>query len=581
MSFRPSKKLEFALYGVLFALLWSYIWIRSLQVPLIHDEIQSMWLYMIDFNPFPYTGYIDANNHFLNSLIGGVMVRLTGLTDPWVIRFGSVMAFPIYFWSIIGFRPFFEKKFAYVSFLLLFTNTPFLLDYFNLARGYGLSMAFLVLALLQTALFLKKQKCYFAIFAAVAWLLSVFASLTLLPFALAGLTFLLVLLCIQKKWFASLLVILSYMPVFYLVKYSFYLKDLGKLYYGGQEGFIENTVTSLVSYIWMDSPWVYLVLQFLFVFVIIASFVQIGTYRSVLQPQMLYFLFFLLAIVNIFAQHFLFKTNFPEDRAALYLPLFFFGTLAFLLDFYHFRFFSWLISGICVFFFVTQINFSHSLFFAYEHFNPNLLLSMDEEIGGIPPTTGGRFWSMDNELTRTNSSIKAKVLQEVSFPADTLLDYIVTSEHLIPDEYKKLYHPIYTDEVSEITLFQRKSFLERSFLKSSPIAFDSQTEFVPIMELNSVESHAVHLKGQISGLNLHYPLVLVFTVDSKESNENLYYGGYDLIQSCPISNGAIELDLSLSLNSMNTQSIQKVYIWNKKKLPIKGALKVSIYQLED
>ena len=137
-------------FWILFLLLWSFIWIRVFTVPLIYDEIHTKWIYMIEYNPLPYMGYVDANNHFLNSLIGGLLIRITGSDADWVIRLASVMAFPIYFWSVYAFRKFFQNKSSFYLFLTVFYGTMFLLDYFNLARGYGLSLAFLMLALQQS-----------------------------------------------------------------------------------------------------------------------------------------------------------------------------------------------------------------------------------------------------------------------------------------------------------------------------------------------------------------------------------------------------------------------------------------------
>ena len=88
---------ESLLVGALFVFLWVYLIIRANTVFYVHDEIVTKWAYMISWNPFPYQGYIDANNHFLNSLLGGLFIRLFKSDSMWVVRLPNILSFPLFF----------------------------------------------------------------------------------------------------------------------------------------------------------------------------------------------------------------------------------------------------------------------------------------------------------------------------------------------------------------------------------------------------------------------------------------------------------------------------------------------------
>ncbi|MCG8700605.1 MAG: hypothetical protein MI922_21300, partial [Bacteroidales bacterium] len=140
--FNGSKeKKEFLLVASLFVLLWGYIIARAFIVFLSHDEIVTKWGYMISWNPFPYQGYIDANNHFVNSLLGGFFIRLFQSDSVVVVRLANILSFPLYFWSLYGFRSYFNRRINFYGLLIFLTCTEFIIEFFGMSRGYGISMA--------------------------------------------------------------------------------------------------------------------------------------------------------------------------------------------------------------------------------------------------------------------------------------------------------------------------------------------------------------------------------------------------------------------------------------------------------
>lgn len=574
------KDKEFLLFLGLFILLFTYLILRVLNVPLVYDEIHTKWIYMIDFNPFPYMGYVDANNHFLNSLIGGIMFRLTHSDADWVFRFGSLMSFPIYFWSVYGFRSFFDNKYGHRLFATSMLCSAFLIEYFGLARGYGMSLAFLMLALHQTCAYLKNPKLLSSFVAVSFWILAISANLTILPFSLFGMVVIGANALYRRKYLSIVFPVFGLFPIYYFLKYSFHLKDIGKLYYGGQDGFFENTVHSLTPYLYeTEAPFLDVILGFIFIMIVLFALILYSNDKKIFNYRLIFPVLLLLAVLNISAQNMILGINFPEDRSALYLVVFFFGALAFILDFVQHKTFAWMFTAVPIVFLAFQLNLSHSIFWSYEHFDAELLTEMEEEVQGIPPSTGGRFWTMDNELTRTKE-IPGKVMQELQFPQDTILDYMVTNEELMPDYALAQYEEIYQDPISTLRLYKRKEFLNRVLDTSKTINFDFNTEFIPLFEGDQESAVLVRVIGYVENMNLHRKAILVVSLDNNERTENHSYLAYNLVESLPIQkDGRIHFDLTFAVNHFSPENNLMVYYWNQRKFQVQGEIKVEVYKI--
>jgi hypothetical protein len=577
---RLRRDKEFLIFFGIFLLLWIYVIIRVNTVFYIYDEIHTKWIYMVEWNYLPYSGYIDANNHFLNSFLGGLFIRLFNSDAMWIVRFPSMLAFPIYFWAIYGFRHHFQHKINFYAFASLFLFSAFLLDYFGLARGYGLSIAFLILAFQQMMSYFTGKKRLNVLGIVISWLGAVFANLTLLPFAMAAMVFILIFQVNKKKYAHILPILISLIPIIYLVKYSFHLKEIGKLYYGGQDGFFTDTVHSLTPYLW-DTKSIYLdiLLIFLFLVIVVITSIRFFKERKLFDPKILFSLFLILAVVNILAQHYILDINFPEDRSALYLIVFFFGALPFAIDRLENKRIAVPFIAIPVVFFLVHLNFSHSVFFFYEHFDEKLLTSMEEDVNGIPPSSGGRFWNMDNELSRTNN-LPSRALQEMYFPADTILDYLITTKGLLPDYVENMYSEKYFDNISTLTLYERKQFLNRKKVNEQITAIGGINEYYTLWEAKSDKAHYIRLSGYLKDMNIFRKSLIIFNSESNDRSIIHYSNYFNLIESRPIDeNGSLHFDFTIALNDFPDSTNQIVFYWNPNKFEINGEIKAEIYEI--
>jgi hypothetical protein len=167
----------------------AYAALRAGTVGFTHDESSTF----LDFAQVPVYDlffnerhFVTANNHLLNSIALAIGYRLAG-AEPWALRWGSVAAagiFAVYatrlirLWIPVGSWRFF----AAVCIVLL---NHYAVDFFSLARGYGLSLAFELAALFYFFRWVNERRRYDLFKLALALSLAILANFTMLDLAAA------------------------------------------------------------------------------------------------------------------------------------------------------------------------------------------------------------------------------------------------------------------------------------------------------------------------------------------------------------------------------------------------------------
>jgi len=219
------------------------------------------------------------------------------------------------------------------------------------------------------------------------------------------------------------------------------------------------------------------------------------------------------------------------------------------------------------------------LTFRHEHFDPELITLIPGEAGGIPPSVGGhRLWAMYNELSRENR-LPLRALQLAENPSDTLEDYMITSSDRRPDIIT-LYHPVHTDNISGLTLYERNNFLTRKKFYDRTIQVNGRDEYAGLY-LSDMESPLfIRCSGQLEGMNDTKKAIIVFSTENSKENETTYYQSVDLTESWNIDeNGKVGFDFTIALNNDMEADRVKVYLWNKKKMEQKGEIKIEVYEI--
>lgn len=313
---------------LLSVLLFSYTAARVFLIGLTFDEICSLH-FIRDFR-WEEIGH-TAQVHLLNAWLLHFMVPSWGETET-VLRLPSLLAMTLYLWACVGLASRLQRGLGLVRVILL-TMVPFVIDFFNLSRGYGQGLAFMLAAILWTVNFQRDGRSGQALLALGCGILSVVSSYTQLN------TFLPIIAVVLWRtlddahpWSARLLRfstlgLLAGSFLALLIPMLQGLSDQGLLYFGGRTGFWKDTVGSLgrcyAYFNGMDG-----LVAFLFkgLFILATAFAIHQVYLVVRGgPRGDGFVFaviLLLAIASPIVQFAMLGTNLPVERTALfYFPL--------------------------------------------------------------------------------------------------------------------------------------------------------------------------------------------------------------------------------------------------------------------
>jgi hypothetical protein len=320
-------------YWILFTLLFSVVLFRALLIPLTHDESVSLTIVQGD------DAWVNsANHHILNTHLMKASCVFLG-TSELALRLPNVIAFILFYWSVILIiNHYIDFKSKSDFFFLLLTTTSlvfcnmFMLDFFSLARGYGLSIG-----LTATSFYFywrginQSAKKWFYYYVSVFFvLLSAFANLSMLLLAFILIAFIgieMVMNVYYKKVEIkhALIMIglfsLYCIPVYFLFQRIFMLKAANMLYFGVDS--LSSMFSSLISSSLyfsnsLHGNYVYWFLIFLLVLGLI-SFIWL-TYIQKIDIAFWRFIgIFALVMLGFYAQHHLLGNLYPTGRTITYL----------------------------------------------------------------------------------------------------------------------------------------------------------------------------------------------------------------------------------------------------------------------
>jgi hypothetical protein len=199
-----------------------------------------------------------ANNHPGNSLMMKASMAIFGDTT-FALRLPNLLAHLLYIaFSIALARRFRQAVWVLFAFLLLNFH-PYLLDFFSLARGYGLAMAMVMGSLYHLFAFRENPFSRHLLWNVVFAMLAVFFNFSFLHFFLANaVVLLLLILSHARAWNGNMktavfmaggrilpLVVASVALYLYMRGPVRLLVETKQLYYGGASGFWTDTVFSL------------------------------------------------------------------------------------------------------------------------------------------------------------------------------------------------------------------------------------------------------------------------------------------------------------------------------------------------
>jgi len=337
----PKPKLGF-LYLLVASVFLAYVVVRLFSVGATIEEIITMQgVRELSFLDILSQSHPIANNHVLNTILIKALFSL-GISSLAIVRFPNVLSFILYlYW---GYKISFGKLSSFAGlgcFALLICN-PFLLDFFGLARGYGLSLGFMMGALYFGAEFFESRSTSSLIKALLLASLSVCSLFSMIYFW-GGLAATLTLACFLRRDWAALrksiicCFIIGSILLGSIAVPMLRLRESGSLHYGGYNSFYSDTLVSLARYSLYSldiTSSVYLTLNLCLgggLFISSISYFKDGVWDSL---KNVFLGVSALSVALIILAHHLAGVLYPINRVGLFLyPLFVFSLCFCLNDF--------------------------------------------------------------------------------------------------------------------------------------------------------------------------------------------------------------------------------------------------------
>lgn len=471
---------ERILLGGWFLLLWLVVWIRAVLVPVVPDEVFSYFLYGESGFYFPPEAQIDANNHVVNSFLTHLSVNCFG-HSLLAIRLPNVLCFVVYFIAIVGISKRQSTKGGFWISLFAFSGIFYLLEFFSLSRGYGMSFAFLLLGIWQLMLLQQTFRWKNVLGLLVATILALGSNLSLF-FCFSVMTAWLVLLLggyvrrNTRKAIAAFLTIGAFAGVLlFFYNYIVFLNNRDMLYYGLEEGFPYASIqTLLFELTTVDFAWMY---WFLFVLSIGIVLLALGRlfsqrlWKSIADNRLVFVALLLANLAGIVYSVYKMDAAAPSDRTAAHLIPLFIGSGIFLFPaFAKSRRLSWSQLLFVLFPVVSFSTFSlhYNHFWVDDRIDHKAYEILLEEAQKAPnPVTISGFRYFDRMYAFENLQMDSRLpAYDVETWPNNCSDFFL----LTPGEYNMNrsktadYKVLFTDPYSGNMLLKRNTFLPRKAL---------------------------------------------------------------------------------------------------------------------
>lgn len=315
------------------------ICIRSYVVPIHHDEAATFFFYIQTGDYLPFFSHIDANNHVLNSTLSFICFKLFG-DSLFSLRLPNTLSFLVLVfgtWRLMRQCQSPISKSLLAGGLILSFH---FLSFYSTARGYGISMAFLVLALSSFSLYMRAFSLKEFLLFIFSFQLAISANLILVIVMLPLLALIVMGQALRKQlnWKTIALHLVNAGLLYYWISFSFFLQQNHALYYGEGSSYYTTTYLSLSRLLSGSSSLVVAYagsgLLLIACILVTAWWWRQGKRLEALfrSDAVLFTLFLVSLLIGFYLLKICMGINYPEDRTGLFLYVAFVLSLAFVTD---------------------------------------------------------------------------------------------------------------------------------------------------------------------------------------------------------------------------------------------------------
>ena len=311
--------------------IFAFVFAKAVLVPFSHDECQSYTI----FAEHSSQGN-TANNHWLNTWSAYPFYLLFGESEL-AMRLPNLLAFVFYLFYCFKFTQKFKSIEVQVLTAILLTAFPFMLDFFGMMRGYGMSLSFGLAALYHLIKLAENENdkkhlektLYFTLVALLANFTSLifYAALALVVAYILIVRYKQALFTTHFKHLLLRPIIINAVVLSVAVYWVLFLKSHNQLYYGSELGLFKGTLQSLVMAFFYKAtlpegvtylPWVWLFSTTILVAVVIGFFNKKKNYGYFSLALLVIVLCAIPILLNLFM-----GIKYPLDRGSLvfYAPM--------------------------------------------------------------------------------------------------------------------------------------------------------------------------------------------------------------------------------------------------------------------
>lgn len=330
MSLQPLENRIKYTYFSLALIIFIIMAVRNALVPFNHDEIATFYMYIQTGEFWPYFSIVDANNHILNSSSTYVCYKLFG-DSYFALRIPNLMAFIIMTFAIYRLLFYLKTKTAKIVLISVFLIAFNWISFYNICRGYGISMALLLLAFVFILEYFRRPKVWLFYGFLLVIQLAIAANLTLIILTLM-LSILILFYQITNKLISDWRLIPGYfmhmVSLGLWVDFSFFLQEGNALYYGQGDSYWEVTFVTVIELI---TGWINIYIDYIIASIMILisgysiySLIKENVLEKIRKMNSLFIFttLFVGVVVAFFVLHHWKGINYPEDRTGLfYYPL--------------------------------------------------------------------------------------------------------------------------------------------------------------------------------------------------------------------------------------------------------------------
>ncbi len=309
-------------------LVFAYATLRAIYVPVVHDEAATFFHYIRLDAIIPGHALWDANNHLLNTLLAYLSTYVFG-EDPLWLRLPNLLAlllFIVYVWRI---GQWVENRIVRFLLMAALLTASLQLEFFSFARGYGLSIAFMMGALFHTITYLQNAAWRQQALVWICMMLALLSNMSLLNTHISIMGIILLYLLWTRKGLKSihylLLIVCGGGILAAAALYALKMQALGLLYTGSRDGFVSVTTWSFAKY-QFGVEFLWFAWGLALAGLAAAIFVLWSSFTTKAERNPAGIVVSALLLLNVFGAVILeviLGVNYPEERTALYfIPLF-------------------------------------------------------------------------------------------------------------------------------------------------------------------------------------------------------------------------------------------------------------------